>query len=69
MTAAAKARLGVAIKRYFVTLLHRGHVEEVAPESLRREIGVDRRCHDFGHFPAQSGPMEEQVLQLACKLL
>jgi hypothetical protein len=37
MTAAAKARLCVAIKRYFVTLLNRGHVEEVAPESLRRE--------------------------------
>src|SRR6266700_3926470 len=28
-------------------------------------VGVDRRCHDFGHFPAQSGPMEGQVLQLA----
>ena len=32
-------------------------------------VGVDRRCHDFGHFPTQSGPMEGQVLQLACKLL
>src|SRR5450759_4074790 len=32
-------------------------------------VGVDRRCHDFGHFPAQSGPMEGQVPQLACKLL
>src|SRR6266566_681785 len=36
------------------------------PESLRRES----RCRaegvtDFGHFPAQSGPMEGQVLQLA----
>src|ERR1039457_7411258 len=44
LTAAAKARLCVAIKRYFVTLLHRGHVEEVAPESLRRES----RCRQIG---------------------
>src|SRR6266851_8146166 len=52
-----------------VLRLHRGHVEEVTPESLRRESWCRTEgVTDFGHFPAQSGPMV-RTGSTACKLL
>ena len=63
------ANLALALRCHRVPRLHLGHVEEVAPESLRRESRCRQKVSRLWTFYGTVGPMEGQALQLACKLL